>query len=135
MKNRFWIMGLTVLFLLTGCSLPLFNKPQVSPDTSTGTPAIGLVGGDRDEHGCIGSAGYQWCPSTGKCQRMWEELCEEFREQFREEAAIRDFADCERAGYPVMESYPRQCAANGNTYTEELSEGVVGIPVDEPLAE
>jgi len=31
-----------------------------------------LVGGDRDEHGCIGSAGYQWCEKLGKCVRPWE---------------------------------------------------------------
>ncbi len=31
-----------------------------------------VVGGDRDEHGCIGSAGYQWCESIGQCVRPWE---------------------------------------------------------------
>ncbi len=30
------------------------------------------VGGDRDAHGCIGSAGYQWCESLGSCIRPWE---------------------------------------------------------------
>ena len=41
------------------------------------------VGGDKDEHGCIGSAGYQWCPSTENCQRMWENYCKEYAEQYR----------------------------------------------------
>ncbi len=36
-----------------------------------------LVGGDRDEHGCIGSAGYSWCEVKQKCLRVWEEKCEE----------------------------------------------------------
>ncbi|MEW6992797.1 hypothetical protein AADZ84_00795 [Colwelliaceae bacterium MEBiC 14330] len=31
-----------------------------------------LVGGDRDEHGCIGSAGYQWCGNLNQCIRPWE---------------------------------------------------------------
>lgn len=31
-----------------------------------------LVGGDRDEHGCIGSAGYQWCEKKVECLRPWE---------------------------------------------------------------
>ena len=31
-----------------------------------------LTGSDRDEHGCIGSAGYSWCESTGQCERPWE---------------------------------------------------------------
>lgn len=35
-----------------------------------------IVGGDRDEHGCIGSAGYTWCEEKQKCLRTWEEECE-----------------------------------------------------------
>ena len=29
-------------------------------------------GSDRDEYGCIRSAGYQWCERTGQCERPWE---------------------------------------------------------------
>ncbi len=35
-----------------------------------------MVGNDRDEHGCIGSAGYSWCEVKQKCLRSWEEKCE-----------------------------------------------------------
>ena len=35
-----------------------------------------LLGGDRDEHGCIPSAGYVWCEKLQKCIRPWEEKCE-----------------------------------------------------------
>jgi len=35
-----------------------------------------VVGGDRDAHGCIGSAGYSWCEVKQKCLRPWEEKCE-----------------------------------------------------------
>ncbi|MFZ6014782.1 MAG: hypothetical protein ACOYUZ_00285 [Patescibacteria group bacterium] len=38
-----------------------------------------MLGGDRDEHGCIGSAGYSWCESLQKCYRPWEEKCEEVK--------------------------------------------------------
>lgn len=31
-----------------------------------------MAGGDRDEHGCIGSAGYSWCAREGACVRSWE---------------------------------------------------------------
>jgi hypothetical protein len=31
-----------------------------------------LVGGDRDEYGCIGSAGYKWSPEKQQCVRPWE---------------------------------------------------------------
>jgi len=40
-----------------------------------------LLGGDKDEHGCIGSAGYTWCESKVKCLRAWEEACEQEQDQ------------------------------------------------------
>ncbi|MBK9081680.1 MAG: hypothetical protein IPL88_06160 [Rhizobiales bacterium] len=44
-----------------------------------------LVGGDRDAHGCIGSAGYTWCAREAQCVRPWEL------------AASRGFANTPRA--------------------------------------
>lgn len=36
---------------------------------------------------------------------------------------ILSFEDCVRAGYPVMESYPRQCKVpDGRTYAEEIAQ-------------
>jgi hypothetical protein len=35
-----------------------------------------IVGGDKDAHGCLGSAGYTWCEEKQKCLRTWEEKCE-----------------------------------------------------------
>jgi len=29
-------------------------------------------GADRDDHGCMGSAGYSWCAREAKCVRPWE---------------------------------------------------------------
>lgn len=34
-----------------------------------------MPGSDRDEHGCIGSAGYKWCAVKNKCLRLFEEDC------------------------------------------------------------
>ena len=31
-----------------------------------------MVGGDRDEHGCIGSAGYTWSALRGECIQVFE---------------------------------------------------------------
>lgn len=42
---------------------------------------INIVGGDKDKYGCIGSAGYSWCPPREKCLRIWEENCYESTEQ------------------------------------------------------
>ena len=33
------------------------------------------IGGERDEHDCLPSAGYQWCETTQQCQRYWEQDC------------------------------------------------------------
>ncbi|MBU2560830.1 MAG: hypothetical protein KKD17_00910 [Nanoarchaeota archaeon] len=45
--------------------------------------------------------------------------------------AIRTFEACAEAGYPVMESYPRQCAVpGGGTFTEVIAEGA-GPPDEE----
>ena len=33
------------------------------------------IGGDKDEHGCLISAGYSWCGEKQKCLRTWEESC------------------------------------------------------------
>jgi len=35
-------------------------------------PAASTPGADRDEHGCVRSAGYSWCAKEGKCVRPWE---------------------------------------------------------------
>lgn len=33
---------------------------------------------------------------------------------------INNFDECVEAGNPVMESYPRQCRANGITFVEDI---------------
>jgi len=35
-----------------------------------------LLGNDRDDHGCIASAGYSWCQSLNACHRPWMTTCE-----------------------------------------------------------
>ncbi len=59
------------------------NEPPIQeniPDTNdyipTTTAPENIVGGDQDEHGCIGSAGYSWCEVKNKCLRVWEEKCD-----------------------------------------------------------
>ena len=51
--------------------------------TAPNPPA--MVGADRDEHGCIGSAGYLWCEREGACVRPWE-LADEKGFELSEEA-------------------------------------------------
>jgi len=40
------------------------------------------------------------------------------------EKDINSFDKCVEAGYPVMESYPRKCSANGWTFVENIEEAV-----------
>lgn len=47
-----------VLFGMMGCAQPPIPAQR--------------VGGDRDAHGCIGSAGYLWCARENACVRPWE---------------------------------------------------------------
>ena len=35
-----------------------------------------VIGGSKDEHGCLTSAGYQWCAAEARCVRMWEDFAE-----------------------------------------------------------
>jgi hypothetical protein len=77
-KNSIFILAVAltgILALLTACSLPSQeNTPVPQPYTTEPQPTQ-LLGGDRDEHGCIGSAGYSWCEVKNKCLRVWEEEC------------------------------------------------------------
>lgn len=53
------------------------NPSSAMPTTGCGDNQDELlVGSDRDEHNCIGSAGYTWCEIKNKCLRTWEEACE-----------------------------------------------------------
>ncbi|MBS3104091.1 hypothetical protein J4222_03945 [Candidatus Woesearchaeota archaeon] len=49
---------------------------------------------------------------------------------------ITSFEECAAAGYPVMESYPRQCRANGELFVEEMVElawtGFIQCPDEKP---
>lgn len=36
-----------------------------------------LIGGQKDEDGCLIGAGYSWCEAKQKCLRVWEEKCEQ----------------------------------------------------------
>lgn len=70
-----------------------------------------IIGGERDEHGCLGAAGYSWNETEKECVREWEINEERYQ--------ITDFRSCADAGYSIMESYPRQCKTlSGKQFTE-----------------
>lgn len=120
----FIILGVFFIVSALAASVIFFSVPEDGFGN--------LIGGQKDEYGCLIGTGYSWCPSTQKCQRMWEEYCAEYKDQYRGATEIKDFVSCVNAGNPVMESYPRRCSANGQTYTEDL-DGNVNINMFYPI--
>jgi len=100
MKNPYYlfILGLGLVTLAGGCIQyqtigdnqaepnQLDAEPTVITDVTEPEPVNAtssqemLIGGDRDSHGCLVGAGYQYCPSKEKCVRVWEDGCSEISE-------------------------------------------------------
>ncbi|RQS26748.1 hypothetical protein DIE03_22955 [Burkholderia sp. Bp8992] len=60
-------------FALSACAAQSSAPANASAPADTSAQAAPpMVGGDRDAHGCIGSAGYAWCERTQQCERPWE---------------------------------------------------------------
>lgn len=144
MKTKFIVAIILLIVFTAGCTV---EKP---------------IGGERDEHGCLGPAGYTWNESVGACIREWElkdnqreaaKIAVDFIQQNKLTITevmvarcpgcflvkltnpeyitfqvnidnwgvkIDSFEDCIGAGYPVMESYPRQCSDGSQTWVEEI---------------
>jgi len=66
MKSKFFfsVFILSFSILLTGCT-------PTSEETAP-LPSDQPIGGQRDEHGCLGPAGYSWNSDIGACIREWE---------------------------------------------------------------
>lgn len=57
------------------CEEWAFYRGECEPSIDDAIQNQQIIGGDRDEHDCLISAGYSWCEVTQKCQRLWEEPC------------------------------------------------------------
>lgn len=116
MKKEHFLLFISLIIIATALILRFIDNPRLKPiDNNSKTettseqlpgvktqPAIysedgQIVGGDRDEHGCIGSAGYGWCESKQKCLRIWEEDCP---------SNILEVKDTENQEVAVAVSYP-----------------------------
>lgn len=79
-KNLKFVSALFILlFLATGCAVNKSGGKATEKSDNTNAQKTEnqqtVVGGDKDEYGCIGSAGYSWCELKNKCLRIWEEPC------------------------------------------------------------
>jgi len=100
------IQILIALFILIAVSLLLFFLNKEFTDDK-------IIGGDRDSNGCLGPAGYSWNASEQECVREWEVGDARYQ--------INSFQSCIDAGYPAMESHPRQCRTlGGRLFVEEI---------------
>jgi len=59
-------------FLLSCNNKPAETKKKENEPLTVDTSKAPLVGNDKDEHGCIGSAGYQWSSLKNDCIRIFE---------------------------------------------------------------
>lgn len=69
-------------------------------------PSPQIIGGDKDEHGCLIAAGYSWCEEKQKCLRAWEESC----------ADTADWQIYQNDQYGFEIKYPAKYKAAQDTY-------------------
>ena len=118
-KTILILLTLTVIILLSGCvqqqQPPLVGDScgTVSPDSRDACCASKMK--DAIHPMCVG--GWKYHQASNSC--IWE--CET-----SEDKKITSFEECVAAGNPIMESYPRQCRANGQLFVEELDEPIQG---------
>ncbi|MFC1754532.1 hypothetical protein ACFL96_14245 [Thermoproteota archaeon] len=62
MKRTIFAITILMLLVLAGCG----------PEICLGPCEKKPIGGERDEHGCLGPAGYSWNETVGACVREWE---------------------------------------------------------------
>ena len=61
-----------LLCSLLACTSLMFSCNSSSKESAKEETNKPLVGNDRDDHGCIASAGYQWSELLKDCIRPWE---------------------------------------------------------------
>lgn len=83
-----------------------------------------VIGGDKDEHGCLIAAGYSWCDAKQKCIRVWEENCTEAPKEVPFGAALADASNMLWGRNGVI------YAATNETAVEGWFRGSLSLPGD-----
>jgi len=69
-KISFFIIVLGIVLLINGCTNQTVNESSNIQKEEIESEF--LIGGQRDEHGCLSPAGYSWNNNLGACIREWE---------------------------------------------------------------
>ncbi len=72
----FFVVVIGIVFFVSQKKESALSGENTQPINEIPATSTQVVGGDKDAHGCIGSAGYTWCEIKQKCLRVWEEKCE-----------------------------------------------------------
>ncbi|MBU4452721.1 hypothetical protein KKH24_00490 [Patescibacteria group bacterium] len=83
MKKTYFIFVPVIIAVIAVAGLMLIHR---APDQV-------IIGGDSDEHGCIGSAGYLWCEARQECLRIWETKCDDAQMEFEISTFVSDLGD------------------------------------------
>jgi len=72
--NSVYLAFITIVVIIAAMTIYISQQGirEVPKSVENSTP---ILGGDRDAHGCIPSAGYQWCEDMQRCIRPFEENC------------------------------------------------------------
>lgn len=93
MRSKWLIVGVGAVILMVIVAVPFFSlkitRQTIPVPDADVSPTMQPLGGDADEHGCIGSAGYSWCEAKQKCLRTWEESCTQMNKEEEVRTAVR----------------------------------------------
>jgi len=124
MNNKMLIPVLLVLSIfLAACTektIPASNNSQNEQKQEQEQDK--LIGGQTDEHGCIGPAGYSWCEAKQKCLRPWEEYC-----GASEKDPVFSFMNTIRTNYNTEFSYIEDKNFNWKVASDSAPEDVDGL--------
>ena len=143
MKKEYIIISILVILVVAATTLVVLRSPEDSwictgqgwqkhgqptaamPTTTCGEVAVTCPPNSIDDcpEGCSVCPPCEVCSSLAcqpkaKCEAMG------FKDDWYDSVKapkITNFAECAAAGNPIMESYPRQCASKGETFTEEIA--------------
>lgn len=87
------------------------NEPKIIDEEKVEEDS-NIVGADRDEHGCIGSAGYRWCEGDEKCFRPWEEVCESEINFSKSGVTVKNLPGLKSDQWYLLYEEPRKPALN-----------------------